>query len=143
MFHQIIVAVDGSDHSLQATVCAREIAEKFGAELIIVHAYPHTSDLLGYSEFEKAVAKRKFNGQQVIDRARELLAGSDLRVNEELLEAPEAEAILAVAETQKADLIVIGSRGLGSLGGMVFGSVSRKVAHHAKCPVMMVKAEKP
>jgi nucleotide-binding universal stress UspA family protein len=142
MFHRIIVAVDGSDHSMQAVVYAREIAEKFGAALLIVHAYPHTSDLFGYSEFNKFVSKRKAKGQEIIDRARELLAKSELHISEELLEAPEAEAILAVAESQKADLIVLGSRGLGALGGMVFGSVSRKVGHHAKCAVMMVKAER-
>lgn len=140
MFNRILVAVDGSDHSMQATVCAREIAEKFGAELFIVHAYLHTSDLFGTSEFNKLVAKRKAKGQEVINRARLLLAGTNLTITEELLEAPEAEAILAVAETQKADLIVMGTRGLGSLGGMMYGSVSRKVGHHATCAVMTVKA---
>jgi nucleotide-binding universal stress UspA family protein len=141
MFQRIIVAVDGSDHSMQAMVCAREIAGKFGAALFIVHAYPHTSDLLADPDFHRLVAKRKAKGQEIIDRARGLLADAGLQVTEELLEAPEAEAILAVAESQKVDLIVLGSRGLGSLGGMVFGSVSRKVGHYAKCPVMMVKAE--
>jgi nucleotide-binding universal stress UspA family protein len=142
MFHRIIVAVDGSDHSLQAMVYASEIASKYGAELIVVHTYPHTSDLLGYSEFEKLVARRKAAGQEVIDRARELIADTDLQVTEELLEAPEAEAILTVAEIPKVDLIVLGSRGLGTLGGMVFGSVSRKVGQNAKCAVMMVKADR-
>jgi nucleotide-binding universal stress UspA family protein len=141
MFQRIIVAVDGSDHSMQAVACAKEIALKFDSAVLIVHAYPHTSDLLGYSEFQKLVAKRKAAGQQIIDKAKALLAGSGLQVTEELLEAPEAEAILAVAESQNVDLIVLGSRGLGSLGGMVFGSVSRKVGHHAPCAVMLVKAK--
>jgi len=47
--------------------------------------------------------------------------------------------ILAVAEKENADLIVIGSRGLGAIRGAMMGSVSQKVVQTAKCPVMIVK----
>jgi nucleotide-binding universal stress UspA family protein len=59
-------------------------------------------------------------------------------VNEELHEGPEAESILKVAESCKADLIVMGSRGFGAVKGLLVGSVSRKVIHYATCPVMVV-----
>ena len=57
--------------------------------------------------------------------------------HEELHEGPEAESILKVAESRKADLIVMGTRGLGMLKSYLVGSVSRKVIHHASCPVMV------
>jgi nucleotide-binding universal stress UspA family protein len=60
-------------------------------------------------------------------------------VEEDLLEGPAAEAILSAAAIRNADLIVMGSRGMGSLKGMVFGSVSTKVSHYAPCPVMVVR----
>jgi len=51
---------------------------------------------------------------------------------------PAAE-IIEIADKEKADLIIIGSRGLGAIKGVVLGSVSQKVTHHAACPVMIVK----
>jgi nucleotide-binding universal stress UspA family protein len=56
----------------------------------------------------------------------------------ELREGHETESILKVAETCAADLIVMGTRGLGAVKGLLVGSVSRKVIHYAECPVMVV-----
>ena len=138
MFKQIIVAVDGSNHSDEALKYAKGLAACFGSTLRIVHAFPQTSDLLGYEEYEKLVARREMTGQAVIDEARQKLGEITLEVHEELLEGPEAEAILAVAETHQADLIVMGTRGLSTIQGLLLGSVSQKVVRHAHCPVMVV-----
>ncbi len=138
MFNRIIVAIDGSEHGNRAVSCARELAERFGASLWLVHAYPQTSDLRSYEQFEKLIARRKRAGQSILDEARIFLGEIKCEINEELLEGPEAEAILSVAEIQKIGLILMGSRGLGSLEGILLGSVSRKVTHHASCPVMLV-----
>jgi nucleotide-binding universal stress UspA family protein len=59
----------------------------------------------------------------------------------EVLEGPPADAILRVAEARNVDLIVMGARGLGSLGSLLLGSVSQKVLAHATCPVMIVRAQ--
>lgn len=138
MFNRIIVAIDGSEHSNRAVSCARELAERFGASLWLVHAYPQTSDLRSYEQFGKLIARRKRAGQSILDKARKLLGEINCEINEELLEGPEAEAILSVAEIQNVGLILMGTRGLGSLEGMLLGSISRKVTHHASCPVMLV-----
>ena len=139
MFNSIIVAIDGSDHSNRAVSCARELAERFGASLWLVHAYPQTSDLRSYEQFGKLIARRKRAGQLILDEARKILGGINCEINEELIEGPEAEAILSVAEINKVGLILLGTRGLGSLEGILLGSVSRKVTHHASCPVMLVR----
>ncbi|MCK7482230.1 MAG: universal stress protein [Candidatus Moduliflexus flocculans] len=60
-------------------------------------------------------------------------------MDEDLLEGPAAEAILSAAAIRNSDLIVMGSRGMGALKGMVLGSVSTKVFHYAPCPVMVVR----
>ena len=138
MFDRIIVAIDGSEHSNRAVSCARELAERFGASLWLVHAYPQTSDLRSYDQFEKLIARRKREGQSILDEGRNILGEINFEINEELLEGPEAEAILSVAEIQNVGLILMGTRGLGSLEGMLLGSVSRKVTYHASCPVMLV-----
>ena len=139
MFNRIIVAIDGSEHSNRAVSCARELAERFGASIWLVHAYPQTSDLRSYEQFGKLIAQRKRAGQSILDKARKILGEINCEIHEELLEGPEAEAILSVAEIQKVGLILIGTRGLGSLEGILLGSVSRKVTHHASCPVMLVR----
>ena len=139
MYASIIVAMDGSEQSLLALEHARAIAERFSSKLILVHAFPHTSDLRDSIEYNNLVALRTKGGQAIIETARKQLGRTSIEVDEDLLEGPAAEAILSAAATRKSDLIVMGSRGMGSLKGMVFGSVSTKVAHYAPCPVMVVR----
>ena len=139
MFKRIIVALDGSEHSYRALEYARSLADCFDATLWLVHAFPHTSDLLGYDDYEKLVAQREGTGQLILDEARRRLGETSLVVQEELIEEPAAEAVLAVAKIRQADLIVMGTRGRSSLQGLLLGSVSNKVIHHAACPVMLVR----
>jgi nucleotide-binding universal stress UspA family protein len=139
MFDNVLIAVDGSPHSHKAIDYARGLAEAFGARLMLVHAYPQTSDLLGYKDFERLVSRRQAGGQEIIDDARNRLGETEAAVLENLLEGPESEAILNAAETHHADLIVMGTRGRGAVEGLLFGSVSRKVAHLAPCPVLLIR----
>jgi nucleotide-binding universal stress UspA family protein len=139
MFQNILLAVDGSAHSELAADYAAGLAAAFHARLYVVHAYPQTSDLLGYADFERLVSRRKSAGQAVIDQIRSRLDQRGITVQEDLLEGPEAEAILAAADAQKIDLVVMGTRGLGTIEGMLFGSVSRKVSQHAHCPVLLAR----
>jgi len=139
MFKRIIVAVDGTEHSYRALEYAKGLAEQFASTIWLVHAFPHTSDLLGYDEYEALIARREGAGQDILDEARRRLGDTSANVSEELLEGPEAEAILNVAEARQADLIVMGTRGLSSLQGLLLGSVSHKVIRHASCPVMVIQ----
>jgi nucleotide-binding universal stress UspA family protein len=140
MYASIIVAVDGSEQSMLALEHARAIAECFGSKLILVHAFPHTSDLRDSIEYNNLVALRVKRGEEIIEVARERLGRTtSIEVDEDLLEGPAAEAILSAAATRNSDLIVMGSRGMGSVKGVVFGSVSTKVSHYAPCPVMVVR----
>jgi nucleotide-binding universal stress UspA family protein len=68
MFQNIILAYDGSEYSNKALKCAQSIAERFEATLWLVHIFPHTSDLMGYEDFEKFFAKRKSTDQAVLNR---------------------------------------------------------------------------
>jgi nucleotide-binding universal stress UspA family protein len=139
MYATIIVALDGSEQSLLALEHARAIAECFRSKLILVHAFLHTSDLRDSIEYNNLLALRIKGGEAILEQARKLLGRISIEVEEDLLEGPAAEAILSAAATRNADLIVMGSRGVGSLQGMVFGSVSTKVSHYAPCPVMVVR----
>jgi len=139
MFKMIVVAIDGSNQSIKSLTCAIGLAESCGAELIIVHAYVHTSDLRSKDEYVKLVAQRKRAGQKIMDDVRAQFKNARMVVEENLLEGPAAEAILTVAQTRGADLIIMGTRGMGSLEGLFLGSVSTKVTHEAPCTVMVVR----
>lgn len=138
MFKNIVLAVDGSEYSLRALEYARSLAENYGAELWLVHVFSHTSDLLGYQDFEKLYAKRKSAGQAILDEALKKLSAPSFEAHAELVEGSDADAILTLAEKHRADLIVMGTRGFGAVKGLLVGSVSRKVIHLATCPVMVV-----
>ncbi len=138
MFKNIVLAYDGSEFSLRALQRAKAIAERFEATLWLVHVFRNPSDLLGYTDFEKLYAKRKSAAQATLDDANQKLGRTTFPVKVELKEGHETELILKVAENCKADLIVMGTRGLGAVKGLLVGSVSRKVIHYAECPVMVV-----
>ena len=139
MFNTIILGVDGSEAGWRALKYARNVAEKYDAKLIIVHAYPRTSDLHDCDGYDNLLFERKSRGQKIIETGRKLIGASSITVEEDLLEGPAAEAILSVVQVRHADLVVIGSRGMGAIKGMIFGSVATKVSHHADCPVMIVR----
>ncbi len=139
MFETIVVALDGSERSFYAFKYAQSLAQKYFSRLIVVHAYPPTSDLHAYEGYEKLVSTRKIAGEKILGAARKLISQSTIEMETELLEGPPADAILSVAETRKADLIVLGTRGMGTIKGLLFGSVATKVSHHAACPVLVVR----
>ena len=129
----------------QTVFIVSHAGEAFGWSILIdrdtlwlVHIFTHTSDLLGYEDYRKFYAKRKAGGQALLDEALQELSNTRLDVREELQEGPEAESILYIAKNCQADLIVMGTRGFGTLKGLLVGSISRKVMHHSSCPVMVV-----
>jgi nucleotide-binding universal stress UspA family protein len=136
-YQRIVVAVDGSPHSDRAVSHARTLAGRFGAQLFLVHAFAPLSELVGYERYERVVSRRTLAGQAVLDHARKELGAIPAEV--ELLEGPPADAILRVAEQRDADLIVMGTRGVSDLAGLLVGSVSHKVMHSAHCPVLVVR----
>lgn len=139
MFKTIVAAIDGSEHSLQALNCAKNLASDYAAKLVVVHAYPHTSDLHAFEGYHKLLTKRKSEGEKILALAKEMIGKSTVNLQETLLEGPAAEAILSVAHTRCADLIVLGTRGMGAVKGLLFGSVATKISHHAPCAVLVVR----
>jgi len=137
MFHKILVAVDGSRHSSRALEFADDLARLYKAPLLVLHAFPHVSDLLGTPQYERVLEAREMIGEQVLASARAQLSARE-PLETQLIEGPPAAAILRVAAEERCDLIVIGSRGHGQLAGILLGSVSSVVAQRAICPVLIV-----
>jgi nucleotide-binding universal stress UspA family protein len=138
MVRKIVVAVDGSAHAQAALDFAVDMASHYGATLLLLHAFPHVSDLLGTPYHEHLLAARTLIGQQLLESAR-AQAGDAVPVETQLLEGPPAPAILRAAAAEHCDMIVVGSRGQGQLAGLLLGSVSSVVAQQASCPVLIVR----
>lgn len=146
MFKKILVCTDGSDHAVRAAQIAPELAWKFGAEVTLlnvvnpaplvapyvlaVEAAPNTEEIVEIAEEgQKAILCKAL---APFDRE-----GVNAHIRPEM--GQPVETILSVAEEEKADLIVLGSRGLGGFKRLMLGSVSDGVLHHAHCPVLIVR----
>ncbi len=137
MFRKILVAVDGSRHSSRALEFADDLSQRYKTPLLVLHAFPHVSDLLGTPQYERMLEARAMIGEQLLASARAQLSARE-PIETQLIEGPPAPAILRVAVEESCDLIVIGSRGHGQLVGILLGSVSSVVAQRAVCPVLIV-----
>jgi nucleotide-binding universal stress UspA family protein len=140
MFEKILLAVDGSEHSLRAAKVAGDLIRAVHpTDFRIVVAYEPVPSYLGEPNLSQAIAARLQEAQDILEKAREEVGKVPLEVNTELIEGAIAEAILEVATTRESDVIVMGSRGRGRLAGAVLGSNSQKVVNHAPCPVLIVR----
>lgn len=145
---KLLVATDGSNHARKAIEMAAEIAEHQEAEVFLVHVIPKAGipeDLHRFIDTEYAdepaeVVYPELIGHKIMDEAvKELKAKGVKSVHKEVLQGDPAHEIVSFAERNHIDSIFIGSRGLGSLKGLLIGSVANKVCHTAGCTCVTVK----
>lgn len=139
--NRIVVGVDGSAGSQAALAWAVDEARLHGATLVAVNAWE--APIVYGSGFAPVPAlppdgAYEDAARSLLDSALEQVVGSDEAINIErhVVEGPAGEVLLSAAHD--ADLLVLGSRGHGTLMGMLLGSVSQHCAHHAPCPVVIV-----
>jgi nucleotide-binding universal stress UspA family protein len=142
---RIVVAADGSTHALKAAELAARLArETRGAEVMVVNVGHIPTIALGgpgdglvdFAAMEEALEQA---GRTILDQTMKAFAGIDARVTRVYRRGDPTAEILKAAKEHKADLIVMGSRGLGQIGGLILGSVSERVLHGAHIPVLIVR----
>jgi nucleotide-binding universal stress UspA family protein len=133
---RIVAGVDGSESSARALRWAIDDARTRGATVQAVHAWdvPYSLSFaaaVDWAAFERAA-------RQLLDQAIDTALGdtTDVPVDRVLASGSAADVLLGAAKG--ADLVVAGSRGVGGFRGLLLGSVSQQVAHHASCPVVVV-----
>jgi nucleotide-binding universal stress UspA family protein len=135
---RVVVGIDGSEASLRALRWAAEEAEARGADLEVVHVWERPER---YTPMPVGAYPVDPEARKVLDRgvseARALAPRVEVRGR---LEEGGAGTVL-VDEARGADLLVVGSRGLGGVRSLFLGSVSQHVAHRASCPVVIVPTE--
>jgi nucleotide-binding universal stress UspA family protein len=105
----------------------------------VVVVYDPIPIYLGEPNMQIAITSRKGEAEAILKTAVAELGDVTCPIHSGILEGSPAEAIIEVAKTSKSDLIVMGSRGLGQLAGLLLGSTSQKVVAHAPCPVLIVR----
>lgn len=142
---RVVVGADGSQISAEAIGFAFAEASEREVPLTVVHV--RASDFIGtYLTPQRPESDLKTIAEQEQALAAEEIAGwatkyPDVRVHRHVLRGHPVEAL--VDHSQGSELLVVGSRGLGGIAGMLLGSVSQGVLQHAHCPVAVVRPTAP
>jgi nucleotide-binding universal stress UspA family protein len=140
---KILCPVDFSDTSRAAMEAAIELAGRFDAELLLVHAYP----IPGYTFPDgSAVASARMLQELADEASRHLSEWKGIaeqagarRVSVESAVGDPAGEIVRAAADAKADLVVMGTHGRTGLEHALLGSIAERVVRRAKCPVLTVR----
>ena len=138
MIKNILIPVDGSDGSDRAVAQAVELAKIYEAKLNFLYV-ANINQLAINAALSQAILDAVKNaGKTILTRA-ENMVPSEVESENFLETGAPAAVILEFEEKLNADLIVMGSRGLGLVKGVLLGSVSQYITERAKCPVLVVK----
>lgn len=141
MFKRILVAIDASDYSRLIIPATIEVARKFGSSVFVLHVVEHdrgravTFSVESRAEAAELVAKS-------VKAIRTAGVDADGRVSDVAV-GHVANDIVGAATAHESDLIVMGSRGLSDVQGLLLGSVTHKVMHLAQVPVLVVRGPIP
>ena len=142
MIGNILVAIDGSEHSRRAARFAHDLAQQTGARITLLFVL-EPPRVLPFGFMDSVAITPPHTDAQGLERVQRLLeqVAADLPKAqvEKLVEfGPPSDTIVAVAQKTGADLIVVGARGLSAGGKWLLGSVSDRVLQHAGRPVTVV-----
>ena len=141
MFKDVLVAVDGSPHAEAALDQAIDIARTQGARLTLITAWQAFAGWVGLAPAtaisDDLFAEVEQHARQTLDQAMARVPAA-LAPRARLVQGSAADAILSELEDSPHDLVVMGSRGRGTVGSLILGSVSLRVLHHAPVPTLIV-----
>lgn len=143
--YKLLVPVDGSEPSKRAVKAATDIASgKEQAEITILYVspssvyFPYHAPMLSVDDDLLEIEKKQGN-ELLEETIKEASATSKATFKKKHLYGNAAKEIVEYADDTKQNMIVMGNRGMGAFGQMILGSVSNKVLHLSKCPVLIVK----
>jgi nucleotide-binding universal stress UspA family protein len=145
MFRSIVVGTDGSDTAREAVQEATALARAVGGSIELVSAYEPVPNVRLRREardvptdVEWSVNRRE-DVEATLAEASEAIRAAGVPVEVYAREGDPADAILDVAEERRADLIVVGNKGMTGAKRFLLGSVPNKVSHHAPCSVLIIR----
>jgi nucleotide-binding universal stress UspA family protein len=141
----MVVGTDGSETAREAVRQATELAKSTGARIHLVSAYEPVPEGRLREERQEVpgdlqwMVNPREDVSETLEKAATDMRESGVEVTTHAREGDPADAILDVAEEEKADLIVVGNKGMTGAKRFLLGSVPNKVSHHAPCSVMIIR----
>lgn len=147
MYQKILVPVDGSSQSLSAVQHAIKLALVSRASVTLFHVLQdiplfsdeRTEDRIGIDR-NALMSRQRTKAQEMLDKLKESYSDQELKIHTSVVTGSPAKEITKKAKIEGFDVIVIGSRGLGKIPGILMGSVSNKVCRGVDCPVIVIHA---
>ncbi|SDL61850.1 Nucleotide-binding universal stress protein, UspA family [Maridesulfovibrio ferrireducens] len=139
IFSKILIPVDGSIHSDNAVKYGFELAEMCEAKVILLHCHPPVPSGLGEPNFQKAIDTATRNSYAILQKYMDAPQAEKISLSDKTIGGDTTNSIITVSETEKCDLIIMGSKGKSDLEGLLIGSVTHKVLNTAHCPVLIIK----
>jgi nucleotide-binding universal stress UspA family protein len=134
---KVLLATDGSEDAALAARAASDICTKAGSELHLIHVW-HTIPSTRFKSFIREQLQRE--GCRLLNEQTAKIEGAyGITCEAHLREGRPAEEIVDFAEEIGANLVVVGSRGLGPVGRFLLGSVAEGVVHNAPCPILLMR----
>ena len=145
MFGSIVVGTDGSETAGEAVRQATDLAKAVGARIHVVSAFEPVGNQRLREERTQVpddmqwMVNEREDVDATLNKAGETIQEAGVKVETYARQGDPADAILDVAEERKADLIVVGNKGMTGAKRFLLGSVPNKVSHHAPCSVMIIR----
>jgi nucleotide-binding universal stress UspA family protein len=136
---KILTAIDGSEYSSLILDSAIEQARLLDGQIILVHCHRKFSVIESHAYREEEMAQLINEAEKLVDPYLQRIRDAGIPAESRIMEEPAAGAISDIARIEKCDLIVMGSRGLTNLAGLIIGSVTNRVLQTAPCSVLVVR----
>lgn len=140
-FRKILVPIDGSDHSRRAFEYALGLAESQGAHVVLLNSYPRIPMLIGGEAREQLVRQCVKQSEKVLAPHAAKLRALGVEPVLVIREGKPGDVIVDEAADGDYDLVIMGSRGLSGLEGLLMGSATHKVLSAARCPVLVARGD--
>ena len=138
LFSKILVAIDGSESAKKAFTTSIYLASVSNCRIDVIHVV--SCEFGGDSAASlELVEDLKIKANSMLEEYKKYALEKDIRPKFMLEIGDPANMIIEIVNSKDYDLVVLGTRGMNVFKELVLGSVSIKVMHHAKCPVMVVR----
>ena len=142
---KILLAIDGSQEAGLAAEAATELSRDTGSEVHVTYVLPTPQELMGHHFYsseirESLIEQARSEARKFLEERTEQLRSEGAKVIDTHLRTGEPDKeIIRLSEEIDANMIVMGSRGLGAVRRALMGGVSDSVVKHAHCPVLVMR----
>ncbi len=144
---RILWPTDLSEQAAQALPYVTSLAEKYGAEVVVLHVqeeisrFEHLADALSVDDAKRLSDRIMANTKQVFAKVCDMLGQKCSLFERRVLVGDAAQEIINCIANDKIDLVVMGTHGYGGLKRFAYGSVAEKVVHTSPVPVLTVRCK--